>query len=101
MPHAKTPTHTETYEPAKADGHAPMGESLSTLQGIMRSFGGVSVLVVGDLILDKYTIGRPTRISREAPIAVLEHVRDYVMPGGGTSPACTISSLGGEAHLAG
>lgn len=71
------------------------------LEGIMQAFGGVRVLVVGDLILDKYIIGRPTRISREAPIAVLEHVRDYIVPGGGTSPACTISSLGGHAHLAG
>jgi rfaE bifunctional protein kinase chain/domain len=67
----------------------------------MQAFGGVRVLVVGDLILDKYTIGKPTRISREAPIAVLEHVRDYVVPGGGTSPACTIASLGGYAQLAG
>lgn len=73
----------------------------TNLQQLLSTFAGVRVLVVGDLILDKYTIGRPTRISREAPIAVLEHVRDYVMPGGGTSPACTISSLGGDAHIAG
>ncbi len=64
-------------------------------------FHGVSVLVVGDLILDKYTIGKPVRISREAPIAVLEFQRDYVVPGGGTSPACTVASLGGHAYLAG
>jgi rfaE bifunctional protein kinase chain/domain len=56
---------------------------------------------VGDLMLDHYTIGRPTRISREAPIAVLEFSREYFVPGGGTNPACTIASLGGEAHLAG
>ena len=67
----------------------------------MSTFNGVRVLIVGDLILDKYTVGKPTRISREAPIAVLEYVRDYVVPGGGTSPACTISSLGGYALLAG
>lgn len=85
MQHATTPTNTDT----------------PVLEGIMRAFRGVRVLVVGDLILDKYTVGKPTRISREAPIAVLEHVRDYVMPGGGTSPACTIASLGGHAHLAG
>ena len=59
------------------------------------------MLVVGDLILDKYTIGRPTRISREAPVAVLEFVREYAVPGGGTNPACTVASLGGEAYLAG
>jgi rfaE bifunctional protein kinase chain/domain len=95
------PTPTKSYDLTRSDGHAPASESVSALEGIMRAFGGVRVLVVGDLILDKYTIGRPTRISREAPIAVLEHVRDYTMPGGGTSPACTISSLGGHAYLAG
>lgn len=71
------------------------------LEETISRFIGVSVLVVGDLILDKYTIGKPVRISREAPIAVLEFQRDYVMPGGGTSPACTVASLGGRAYLAG
>jgi rfaE bifunctional protein kinase chain/domain len=71
------------------------------LEGIIAHFSGVKVLVVGDLILDKYTIGRPTRISREAPVAVLEFVREYAVPGGGTNPACTVASLGGEAYLAG
>jgi D-glycero-beta-D-manno-heptose-7-phosphate kinase len=71
------------------------------LESIIARFSGVSVLVVGDLILDKYTIGKPTRISREAPIAVLEYAREYVLPGGGTSPACTVAALGGRAYLAG
>ncbi len=73
----------------------------NSLEAAILRFRGVSVLVVGDLILDRYTIGRPVRISREAPIAVLEHQRDYVVPGGGTSPACTVASLGGRAYLAG
>jgi D-glycero-beta-D-manno-heptose-7-phosphate kinase len=58
-------------------------------------------LVLGDLILDKYVIGKPTRISREAPVAVLELTRELLVPGGGTSPACTVASLGGQAYLAG
>ena len=77
------------------------GASASTLVAVVSAFGGVRVLVVGDLILDKYTIGKPTRISREAPVPVLEWVRDYVVPGGGTSPACTVAALGGHASLAG
>jgi rfaE bifunctional protein kinase chain/domain len=71
------------------------------LHQIVDRFTGVQVLVVGDLILDKYTIGKPTRISREAPVAVLEFVRELVVPGGGSSPACTVASLGGSAYLAG
>src|SRR5215210_9429012 len=71
------------------------------LEEVVDRFGSVCVLVLGDLILDKYTIGKPTRISREAPIAVLEFVREYGVPGGGTNPACTVASLGGRAYLAG
>src|SRR5687768_16357743 len=73
----------------------------SKLDEVVSRFGSVCVLVIGDLILDKYTIGKPTRISREAPIAVLEFTRKYAMPGGGSSPACTVASLGGRAYLAG
>jgi rfaE bifunctional protein kinase chain/domain len=73
----------------------------SRLEAVMSRFAGVSVLVVGDLILDRYTVGKPTRISREAPIAVLEYSRDYSVPGGGTSPACTVASLGARSYLAG
>ncbi len=79
----------------------PNAEELTRLEGIIERFGGVSVLVVGDLVLDKYTVGRPVRISREAPIAVLEFTREYAVPGGGTSPACTVASLGGRSYLTG
>src|SRR6478672_5770056 len=79
----------------------PNAEERTRLEGIIERFGGVSVLVVGDLVLDKYTVGRPVRISREAPIAVLEFAREYSVPGGGTNPACTVASLGGRACLAG
>lgn len=71
------------------------------LEEIVARFSGVSVLVVGDLILDKYLVGKPTRISREAPIAVLEFAREYSVPGGGSNPACTVASLCGRAYLAG
>src|SRR4051812_36171039 len=76
-------------------------EERARLEGIVARFGGVSVLVVGDLVLDKYTVGKPVRISREAPIAVLEFAREYSVPGGGTSPACTVASLGGRSYLTG
>jgi rfaE bifunctional protein kinase chain/domain len=75
--------------------------SYERLESVIARFNSVSVLVIGDLILDKYTIGRPTRISREAPIAVLEFAREYAVPGGGTNPACTVASLGSKAYLAG
>jgi rfaE bifunctional protein kinase chain/domain len=59
------------------------------------------VLVVGDLYLDEYIVGRPSRISREAPIPILEFSYRRDVPGGATAPACNISSLGGQAYMLG
>ncbi len=64
-------------------------------------FAGKKVLVVGDLYLDEYITGRPSRISREAPIAVLEFRDQHCLPGGATAPACNIAALGGEAFQLG
>jgi len=79
----------------------PDNEEEQRLTAIMARFSSVSVLVVGDLVLDKYTVGKPVRISREAPIPILEFTREYALPGGGTSPACTVASLGGRSYLTG
>lgn len=59
------------------------------------------VLVVGDLILDEYLIGRATRLSREAPVPVLERTRRRVVPGGAANPAVNIARLEGRAIAVG
>ncbi len=68
---------------------------------VLPGFGGKRVLVVGDLFLDEYLVGRPTRISREAPVLILEYEKRFALPGGGTNPARNVSSLGGQALMAG
>lgn len=58
------------------------------------------VLVVGDVVLDEYLYGVPTRLSREAPIPVLELTRRATLPGGAANPAQNIAALGARATLA-
>ncbi len=58
------------------------------------------VLVVGDVVLDEYIFGVPTRLSREAPIPVLEFERRASIPGGAANPAHNIAALGATATLA-
>lgn len=53
------------------------------------------ILVIGDLFLDEYLIGRASRLSREAPIPVLEFEEHRRLPGGGANPAVNIVALGG------
>ncbi len=59
------------------------------------------VLVVGDLYLDAYIFGRPARVSREAPIMVLEETRRDERPGGGTAPSLALRELGATVWQAG
>jgi rfaE bifunctional protein kinase chain/domain len=62
---------------------------------------GHGVAVVGDLFLDEYIFGRATRLSREAPVPVLEVERRYSVPGGAANPAHNIAALGGQAYAVG
>lgn len=50
--------------------------------------------VVGDIILDRYIYGRATRLSREAPIPVLEFTEQTHIPGGAANPSATMRALG-------
>src|SRR5690606_21680598 len=62
---------------------------------------GRRVMVVGDVILDEYLIGSATRMSREAPIPVIElETRQYI-PGGAANPSANIASLGSQVQQIG
>lgn len=61
----------------------------------------LNILVLGDLFLDQYIVGRATRLSREAPVPVLEFDRRFHLPGGAANPAHNISALGSTAHQLG
>lgn len=52
------------------------------------------MLVIGDVILDEYLTGTATRMSREAPIPVLEFESRILIPGGAANPAANIAALG-------
>ncbi len=60
-----------------------------------------SILVLGDLFLDEYIVGRATRLSREAPVPVLDFNRRFFLPGGAANPAHNVSALGSTAHQIG
>ncbi|MBL8163690.1 MAG: ribokinase [Anaerolineae bacterium] len=58
---------------------------------------GQRIIVLGDIILDEYLTGRATRMSREAPIPVLEFEARHLIPGGAANPAANIVALGSTA----
>ena len=68
---------------------------------IIELFKNKKILVIGDLILDRYIFGKVNRISPEAPVPVVEVVKESFLLGGATNVANNIVSLGGMASLAG
>jgi D-beta-D-heptose 7-phosphate kinase/D-beta-D-heptose 1-phosphate adenosyltransferase len=71
---------------------------LGLLEG---GFHELKVLVVGDLMLDRYILGEVDRISPEAPVPVLRHAHRYERPGGAANVAMNLAGLGCQALLAG
>ncbi len=58
------------------------------------------ILVVGDVVLDEYLHGVPTRLSREAPVPVLEFERRTSIPGGAANPAHNIAAFPAQVSVA-
>jgi D-beta-D-heptose 7-phosphate kinase/D-beta-D-heptose 1-phosphate adenosyltransferase len=59
------------------------------------------VLVVGDVMLDRYIYGSVTRISPEAPIPIFNVEQERIMPGGAGNVAINVASLGASVTLTG
>ena len=62
---------------------------------------GRDILVIGDMVADIYLDGRISRISREAPVLVLEQAGEKVVAGGAANVVNNIATLGGTVHAAG
>ena len=57
------------------------------------------IVVLGDSMLDIFVSGDVERISPEAPVPVLRHRRDRLVPGGAGNVACNVARLGGAPIL--
>jgi D-beta-D-heptose 7-phosphate kinase/D-beta-D-heptose 1-phosphate adenosyltransferase len=71
---------------------------LNLLEG---GFGQLKVLVIGDIMLDRYIHGDVERISPEAPVPVLRHARRYERAGGAANVAMNLAGLGCQTYLGG
>ncbi|OYV51670.1 MAG: bifunctional heptose 7-phosphate kinase/heptose 1-phosphate adenyltransferase [Acidocella sp. 20-58-15] len=71
--------------------------SLNELSNYVKQLSRASVLVVGDVMLDRYVYGDVTRISPEAPVPILTVSREVAMPGGAGNVVRNITALDGAA----
>ena len=67
----------------------------------LKRFSRTGVLVIGDLMVDRYIWGEVKRISPEAPVPVVEVSQENLHLGGAANVAHNILSLGGRVFIAG
>ena len=67
----------------------------------LEKFKKLNVLVVGDVMLDRYWWGSVSRISPEAPVPVVDHDRTSLVSGGAANVAANVAGLGAVPHLVG
>ena len=67
----------------------------------LKVMSGVPVLIIGDMVADVYLDGTIARISREAPVLVLEQREERVVAGGAANVAGNVATLGGASYAVG
>ena len=67
----------------------------------LKAMRNVPVLIIGDMVADIYLDGTIARISREAPVLVLEQQEERVVAGGAANVANNAATLGGTAYAVG
>lgn len=72
--------------------------SSMTFSSMKIDFSGLKILVVGDVILDKYYYGKVSRISPEAPVPVVKVFNEKHLPGGSGNVVNNIRGLGAGAY---
>jgi D-beta-D-heptose 7-phosphate kinase/D-beta-D-heptose 1-phosphate adenosyltransferase len=74
---------------------------LARARTLVDAFSDLPVLVVGDVMLDRFIVGSVTRISPEAPVPVVRFRTEHVRLGGAANVAHNIAALGGRVSLVG
>lgn len=79
--------------------HMPDTFRLPTTANLLRrirDFSGRPVVMVADLVADRFVTGVPKRISREAPVLILTYEGERWTPGGGANAVANVAALGGR-----
>jgi rfaE bifunctional protein kinase chain/domain len=71
------------------------------LLALVDDFSGTPVAVFGDLIADEFIYGEISRVSREAPVLILDYDSTEIVPGGAGNAANNIAALGGAPDAVG
>jgi rfaE bifunctional protein kinase chain/domain len=76
-------------------------KSLKEILAQIKKFSAIKVLVIGDVMLDRYHWGSVSRISPEAPVPIVALEKSSVVAGGAANVAANVAGLGGQPILFG
>lgn len=71
----------------------------ASLNGLLDAFAGLKVLVIGDVIVDRYVLCDATELASEAPMMSLVRLEDRVYVGGAGIVARHVAGLGAKTYL--
>ena len=69
-----------------------------TEKAVLNCFAGKKICIVGDIIADIFIFGRPYRLSREAPVVVIEQEEEKIFPGSAGNTIHNLLALGAEVY---
>jgi len=79
----------------------PTASDFETILASFSTFRNCKVMIIGDIILDKFVYGKVERISPEAPVPVVEVEKETFLLGGAANVVNNIVSLDGQTYLFG
>ncbi len=85
---------TRDCEPGGGRGRIGAVTGRDRLHDLIEKFVARRVVLYGDLVLDRFVLGTPKRISREAPVIILRYEGRRDIPGGGANALANLASLG-------
>lgn len=68
---------------------------------LIDALAAIEVVVLGDAVLDEFIFGEISRVSREAPVLILDHRESRLVPGGAGNTAVNLAAIGVRAELCG
>src|SRR5262245_28477657 len=74
---------------------------MNRIEDLINNFSRKAILVIGDIMLDRFIWGSVSRISPEAPVPVVNVEREALYPGGAANVARNLVPFAGAVHMAG
>jgi rfaE bifunctional protein kinase chain/domain len=71
---------------------------MKRIKELIKRFARTRIAVIGDMAADVYIYGKPYRLSREAPVIVIRHDYQKIVPGGAANTVNNLIQLGAQVY---